>query len=225
MGVIVGYLLLIMEEEDAFWTMVAIMEDLMPATYYTTHIPGLLNLKNPTRYCSATVQYSLFRLGVMADVRVIRSLLVKYVPKVHEVLAKGDVDITVILVSWLLPAYGNVVHVKLLLRIWDLFFFHGSIVLIKVSFGILKMAGKSFTGSEKIRGVENKPSPFILIRFTLIRPGKKKEGKKRIIVPYKTKFLALFKKMVRELRNYRYVISNTISYTRIVAEFKHRIGT
>jgi hypothetical protein len=41
MGVIVAYLLLIMEEEDAFWTMVAIMEDLMPATYYTANIPGI----------------------------------------------------------------------------------------------------------------------------------------------------------------------------------------
>lgn len=40
MGVIVGYLLLIMEEEDAFWTMVAIMEDLLPATYFSVNIPG-----------------------------------------------------------------------------------------------------------------------------------------------------------------------------------------
>jgi hypothetical protein len=82
----------------------------------------------------------------MADVKVIRNLLVRYVPKVHEVLVEGDVDITVILVSWLLPAYGNVMHVKLLLRIWDLFFFYGSIVLIKVCFGILKMAGKLTSG-------------------------------------------------------------------------------
>lgn len=44
MGVIVGYLLLVMEEEDAFWTMVAIMEDLLPATYFSVNIPGRENL-------------------------------------------------------------------------------------------------------------------------------------------------------------------------------------
>lgn len=43
MGVIVGYLLLFMEEEDAFWTMISIMEDLIPATYYTANIPGKLS--------------------------------------------------------------------------------------------------------------------------------------------------------------------------------------
>lgn len=78
----------------------------------------------------------------MADVKLIRSLLITYIPSIHEALVTHDVDITVILVSWLLPAFGNVLHIKVLLRIWDLFFFHGSIILIRVCFGILKLIGK-----------------------------------------------------------------------------------
>ena len=89
--------------------------------------------------------YSYFRAGVMADVKLIRSLLITYIPNVHEALVTHDVDITVILVSWLLPAFGNVLHIKLLLRIWDLFFFHGSIILLRICFGILKLIGTFIT--------------------------------------------------------------------------------
>lgn len=79
----------------------------------------------------------------MADVKLIRNLLINYIPSIHQALLTHDVDITVILISWLLPCFGNVLHIKVLLRVWDLFFFHGSIVLLKICFGILKLTGKS----------------------------------------------------------------------------------
>lgn len=45
MGVIVAHLLLLMEEEDAFWTMVTIMEDLLPASYYVNGLTGKIKNK------------------------------------------------------------------------------------------------------------------------------------------------------------------------------------
>ena len=54
-----GYLLLIMEEEDAFWTMVAVMEDLMPATYYTANIPGI-TLLQALLYIGFLIRYKSF---------------------------------------------------------------------------------------------------------------------------------------------------------------------
>lgn len=93
----------------------------------------------------------------MADVKLIRNLLTNYMPDVHEALVTHDVDITVILVSWLLPAFGNVLHIKVLLRVWDLFFFHGSIILIRVCFGILKLTGK------RILAIGKKIPPWYLI--------------------------------------------------------------
>jgi len=39
MNLLVAFLLLVMEEEPAFWVFVAIMEDIMPPDYYT---PSLL---------------------------------------------------------------------------------------------------------------------------------------------------------------------------------------
>lgn len=35
--------------------------------------------------------------------------------------------------------FASVVHMKILLRIWDLFFFEGSLVLFQISLGMLKM--------------------------------------------------------------------------------------
>jgi len=40
-GVIAAILLLILEEEDAFWLLCAIVEDLLPASYYTPSLIGI----------------------------------------------------------------------------------------------------------------------------------------------------------------------------------------
>lgn len=40
MGMIVGSLLLMMEEDDAFWMMCTIVEDLLPASYYSPTLIG-----------------------------------------------------------------------------------------------------------------------------------------------------------------------------------------
>lgn len=40
MGLIAASLLLFVEEENAFWIMVAIVEDLLPASYYSSTLLG-----------------------------------------------------------------------------------------------------------------------------------------------------------------------------------------
>lgn len=41
MGMIVATYLLLMEEEDAFWMMVATVEDLLPSSYYSPSLIGV----------------------------------------------------------------------------------------------------------------------------------------------------------------------------------------
>ncbi len=65
-------------------------------------------------------------------------------PKVSEALTTYDIDLNIVLVSWLVPIFGNTVHIKVLLRIWDLFFFYGSIILIRIAMGIIKLNGNQF---------------------------------------------------------------------------------
>lgn len=60
-------------------------------------------------------------------------------------LKEHDIELSLITLHWFLTLFASVVHMKILLRIWDLFFFDGSIVLFQVTLGMLKIRGKALT--------------------------------------------------------------------------------
>ncbi|VEL41852.1 unnamed protein product [Protopolystoma xenopodis] len=66
---IVATLLLILEEEDTFWQMCCLLEDLLPASYYS----------------SASL------LGVQADQRVLLHLLPLHLPRLHALFQEHNV--------------------------------------------------------------------------------------------------------------------------------------
>lgn len=223
-------LLLFLEEEDAFWMMCAIIEDLLPASYFSTTL-----------------------LGVQTDQRVLRHLIVQYLPRLDKLLQEHDIgkgrppsslgsrgpetltqglrvqglltasggqggwpaqgvekgaphtaapwaqhtqprslvsdvltfvssipldqggppaafweipstscpahapgvcpcsgrripavpglstELSLITLHWFLTAFASVVHIKLLLRLWDLFFYEGSLVLFQATLGMLRL--------------------------------------------------------------------------------------
>ncbi|XP_028935119.1 small G protein signaling modulator 3 isoform X2 [Ornithorhynchus anatinus] len=115
-GMVAACLLLFLEEEDAFWMMCAIIEDLMPASYFSTTL-----------------------MGVQTDQRVLRHLIVQYLPRLDKLLQEHDIELSLITLHWFLTAFASVVHIKLLLRIWDLFFYQGSLVLFQTTLGMLRM--------------------------------------------------------------------------------------
>ncbi|XP_076366122.1 small G protein signaling modulator 3 homolog isoform X2 [Tachypleus tridentatus] len=115
-GVIAASLLLFLEEEDTFWLMCTIVEDLLPASYYSSTL-----------------------IGVQADQRVLRALLCSYLPDLDFVLKEHDIELSLITLHWFLTIFASVVHTKILLRIWDLFFLEGSIVLFQITLGMLKL--------------------------------------------------------------------------------------
>ncbi|XP_041474245.1 small G protein signaling modulator 3 homolog isoform X4 [Lytechinus variegatus] len=115
-GVIVASLLLFMDEEDAFWIMCSVVEDLVPPSYFSHTL-----------------------LGVQADQRVLRQLMVSYLPELDQLLKSHDIELSLITLHWFLTAFASVVHMKVLLRIWDMFFFDGSIVLFQITLAMFKM--------------------------------------------------------------------------------------
>lgn len=115
-GVIAACLLLFMEEENAFWMMATIVEDLLPASYYSSTL-----------------------LGIQADQRVMQTLIANYLTSVDETLKKHDIELSLITLHWFLTLFANVVHMKILVRIWDWFFYDGSIVLFQLTLGMLKL--------------------------------------------------------------------------------------
>ncbi|XP_068674823.1 small G protein signaling modulator 3-like isoform X1 [Montipora foliosa] len=116
MGMIVASLLLFVEEEDTFWLMCTVVEDLVPTSYYSSTL-----------------------IGVQADQRVLRQLIVSYLPLIDEQLKEHDIELSLITLHWFLTAFASVVHTKILLRIWDIFFYEGSVTLFRVTLGMLKM--------------------------------------------------------------------------------------
>lgn len=115
-GVIAASLLLFLEEEDSFWMMATIVEDILPASYYSSTL-----------------------LGIQADQRVMQTLIGNYLTAVDETLKSHDIELSLITLHWFLTLFASVVHMKILLRIWDWFFYEGSIVLFQLTLGMLKL--------------------------------------------------------------------------------------
>ncbi|XP_068958969.1 small G protein signaling modulator 3 isoform X2 [Petaurus breviceps papuanus] len=131
-GMVAACLLLFLEEEDAFWMMCAIIEDLVPAAYFSSTL-----------------------MGVQTDQRVLRHLIVQYLPRLDALLLEHDIELSLITVHWFLTAFASVVHMKLLLRIWDLFFYQGSLVLFQTTLGMLRMKEEELIQSENSASIFN----------------------------------------------------------------------
>ena len=48
-------------------------------------------------------------------------------------------ELSLITLHWFLTMFASVVHTRILLRLWDLFFYEGSTVLFQVTLGMLKL--------------------------------------------------------------------------------------
>jgi small G protein signaling modulator 3 len=135
-GMIAASLLLLLEEEDAFWMMCTIVEDLLPASYYSSTLLGRCKA-----FCCVVFFYIFAFLGVQADQRVLRNLVTNFLPNIDQVLREHDIELALISANWFLTLFASVVHMKVLMRVWDLFFFEGSITLFQVTLGMLKNRG------------------------------------------------------------------------------------
>ena len=59
-------------------------------------------------------------------------------------------ELSLITLHWFLTAFASVVHIRLLLRLWDLFFYEGSLVLFQTTLGMLRLKVKA--GAPGARG-------------------------------------------------------------------------
>lgn len=64
-------MLLFLEEEDTLWMMCALIEDLLPPSYFSSTL-----------------------LGVQTDQRVLRQLIVQYLPRLDRLLQEHDIGLT-----------------------------------------------------------------------------------------------------------------------------------
>ena len=116
MGSIVATLLLFCEEEDSFWLMCTIIENLLPASYYSHTL-----------------------IGLQADMKVLNALLSIYLPNLLLSFHKYDIELSLICVNWFLTLFSNSLHMRMLLRIWDLLFYDGTCILFQITLAMLKL--------------------------------------------------------------------------------------
>jgi len=116
MNLITSTLLLVhADEEEAFWTLSAIVERILPEGFFS---PSLL----PSRACPL----------------VLLDYVQEFAPKLHAHLTELGVDLAAICFSWFLSLFTDCLPVETLFRVWDVFLVDGLDVLFRVALGILR---------------------------------------------------------------------------------------
>ncbi|XP_045323782.1 TBC1 domain family member 2A isoform X3 [Leopardus geoffroyi] len=108
-------LLVLEEEECAFWCLVAIVETIMPADYY-----------------SKTLTSS------QVDQRVLQDLLSEKLPRLMAHLAQHRVDLSFVTFNWFLVVFADSLISNILLRVWDAFLYEGIKVVFRYALAIFK---------------------------------------------------------------------------------------
>ncbi|KAF6204444.1 hypothetical protein GE061_002785 [Apolygus lucorum] len=117
MSLFCSHLLLIMDEESVFWMMCTIIEDLLPPGYFTKSLAG-----------------------VHVDMHVLDALARRCLPDAARSLDTFDVDFKLAVVPWFSSIFATYFrHIRITLRIWDMFFLDGSLILFNTALGLLHL--------------------------------------------------------------------------------------
>ncbi|GAA5976500.1 hypothetical protein JCM11641_001322 [Rhodosporidiobolus odoratus] len=156
-------------EEDAFWVLVCIVEVhfLPPAPLLRPHIhladslsiypnSPALNLSYahpPAQNILPSDYYTSTLLVSRADQEVLRDLTARVLPKVSEHLEEHGVELSAISFGWFLSLFTDVLPIQTLLRVWDLFFIHGTVLLFRIALAILKLHATELLKCESASGL------------------------------------------------------------------------
>ncbi|KAF9190891.1 hypothetical protein BGZ50_009769 [Haplosporangium sp. Z 11] len=120
MNLLAGTLLLTNNsEEEAFWILTSMLSWHLPEDYFTQQL-----------------------LSPQADQRVLRELVQEIMPRLSQHFQDMHVDLTAITFSWFLTLFTDCLPVETLLRVWDVFFVEGMMIVFKIAVAILWMNEK-----------------------------------------------------------------------------------
>lgn len=115
MNYLCALLLFHLEEERAYWTFAALIEDILPNNYY---VPSLL--------------------GGRVDQQVFQSCIASKLPRLFEVFKSTNTLLEPIICPWFLCLYVNVLPLYAVCRVWDCLFWEGNIVLFRIGLTLIK---------------------------------------------------------------------------------------
>ncbi|KAJ8248748.1 hypothetical protein GJAV_G00227310 [Gymnothorax javanicus] len=113
--------LLYLEEVDAFWCLVSIVEVFMPRDYYTKTL-----------------------LGSQVDQRVFKDLMSEKLPRLHSHFEAHKVDFSLITFNWFLVVFVDSVVSDILFKIWDAFLYEGPKIMFRFALALFKYKEEEF---------------------------------------------------------------------------------
>lgn len=113
--------LLYLDQEDAFWTLIAIVEVFMPRDYYTKTL-----------------------LGSQVDQRVFKDLMSEKLPRLHAHFELHKVDFSLITFNWFLVVFVDSVMSDILFKIWDAFLYEGPKIIFRFALALFKYKEEEF---------------------------------------------------------------------------------
>eukprot|EP01035_Chromulina_nebulosa_P018191 gene18191-23852_t len=123
-----GMMLLFMEEEDAFWLLLTVVETLLPKDYYTRTM-----------------------IGTYTDQYVLNHLVKEHLPELHHAIEEAQLQLPLVTVQWFMCIYVNTLRPEIALRVWDIFLNEGSKVLFRIAISLFKL-NENFLLSAKDSG-------------------------------------------------------------------------
>ncbi|GIL83255.1 hypothetical protein Vretifemale_12097 [Volvox reticuliferus] len=113
---VAGTLLLFLDEEDAFWCLCALLEDILKG-YYDVDM-----------------------MAMQVDQRVFKRLVSEHFPKLAAHLGGLGADVSCVFVQWFLCVFVNFLPIEACLRVWDaLFYYRSPTVLFKTALALLEV--------------------------------------------------------------------------------------
>ncbi|XP_033638800.1 TBC1 domain family member 2B-like [Asterias rubens] len=112
-----GIGLLYLDEENAFWCLVAIIECIMPADYYSKTL-----------------------IGSQTDQRVFKDLLAEKLPRLNVHLDTYGIDLSLVTFNWFITIFCDNIPAETMVRIWDTFLYEGNKVLFRFALAFFKMS-------------------------------------------------------------------------------------
>uniref|UniRef100_UPI0037E74B4D TBC1 domain family member 2A n=1 Tax=Semicossyphus pulcher TaxID=241346 RepID=UPI0037E74B4D len=108
-------LLVLQDEEDTFWCLVAVVETIMPQDYYTKNL-----------------------VASQADQRVLKDFLVEKLPRLAAHFEDHSIDVSLITFNWFLVVFVESLPSDILLPLWDAFLYEGTKVIFRYALALFK---------------------------------------------------------------------------------------
>lgn len=129
MNFIAARLLVCMSEEEAFWTLVMIIEKYLPLDYYSNMI------------------------GVLVDQKVLQHFMRKRLPRLCAHLDEHDFNLDLIAFQWLACLFAINLPQKIHFAVWDLFFIKGIVVIFRFALTILQLMEEQILRADRFEEI------------------------------------------------------------------------